>query len=253
MFVKSPGFLFNFQTYKNQTNTGGIMKKQIYLYFVIWLSLIPWNSVLGIGGFGFQGGQSLLTIASSISSKDGADLTTSEFARPVSGGVYLYIDAMPFIDFEADLSLSAKKYSFEFLNQEGTIGPYDFVWADFSIYLTARKKIIGLGIPLLAKAKLFYGGGYNMHTATPLMDLNLMESALGGDLKADPLNLSENDLIEFLKDNKVSSNGFHIQLGLQFKVLVLDTFLFYRHTFAKDIVPDQDHFGSLNLRMGLGL
>ena len=92
-----------------------------------------------------------------------------------------------------------------------------------------------------------------MHTATPLMDLNLMESALGGDIKADPLNLSENDLIEFLKDNKVSSNGFHIQLGLQFKVLVLDTFLFYRHTFEKDIVPDPDHFGSLNLRMGLGL
>ena len=34
----------------------------------------------------------------------------------------------------------------------------NFIWGDFAIYLTARKKIIGIGIPLLAKAKLFYGG-----------------------------------------------------------------------------------------------
>jgi hypothetical protein len=85
------------------------------------------------------------------------------------------------------------------------------------------------------------------------MNLDLMKTALGGDLAADPADLSEDDLIEFLKDNQVKSNGFHIQSGLQFKVLVLDTFLFYRHTFAKDISAGQDHFGSLNLRIGYGL
>ena len=154
---------------------------------------------------------------------------------------------------EADFSLSFKEYTFDFTNSEDNIGPYDFSWGDFSIYLTARKKIVGLGIPLLAKAKLFYGGGYNMHTVTPLMNLDLMKTALGGDLAADPAELSEDDLIEFLKDNQVKPNGFHIQSGLQFKVLVLDTFLFYRHTFAKDISPGQDHFGSLNLRIGYGL
>ena len=79
-----------------------------------------------------------------------------------------------------------------------------------------------------------------------------MESALGGDLTADPSNLSKDELIDILEDNQVKSNGFHIQSGLQFKVLVLDTFLFYRHTFAKDVVPGQDHFGSLNLRIGYG-
>jgi len=80
----------------------------------------------------------------------------------------------------------------------------------------------------------------------------LMKSALGGNLGANPMSLSENDLIDFLKDNQVKTNGFHIQSGLQFKILMLDTFLFYRHTFAKDIIPGQDHFGSLNLRMGMG-
>ena len=228
------------------------MKKLNYLFFIIWLSLIPWSSALGVVGFGVQGGQSILTVASSISSKDGADLTTTEFANPLSGGGYLYIDAIPVIDLEADFSVSFKKYTFDFENEEGVSGPYDFGWADFSIYLSAGKKIVGIGIPLLAKAKLFYGGGYNMHTVTPLMSMDLMESALGGDLTADPINLSEDDLIDFLKENQVNSSGFHIQSGLQFKVLMLDTFLFYRHTFTKDVIPGQDHFGSLNLRMGLG-
>ena len=228
------------------------MKKLNYLFFIIWLSLIPWSSALGVVGFGVQGGQSMFTVASSISSVDGANLTISEFANPFSGGGYLYIDAIPVIDLEADFSVSFKKYTFDFENEEGVSGPYDFGWADFSIYLSAGKKIVGIEIPLLAKAKLFYGGGYNMHTVTPLMSMDLMESALGGDLTADPINLSEDDLIDFLKENQVKTSGFHIQSGLQFKILMLDTFLVYRHTFTKDVIPGQDHFGSLNLRMGLG-
>ena len=228
------------------------MKKLNYLFFIIWLSLIPWSSALGVVGFGVQGGQSMFTVASSISSVDGANLTISEFANPFSGGGYLYIDAIPVIDLEADFSVSFKKYTFDFENEEGVSGPYDFGWADFSIYLSAGKKIVGIGIPLLAKAKLFYGGGYNMHTVTPLMSMDLMESALGGDLTADPINLSEDDLIDFLKENQVKTSGLHIQSGLQFKILMLDTFLVYRHTFTKDVIPGQDHFGSLNLRMGLG-
>ena len=228
------------------------MKKLNYLFFIIWLSLIPWSSALGVVGFGVQGGQSIFTVASSISSVDGANLTISEFSNPFSGGGYLYIDVIPVIDLEADFSISLKNYTFQFSNLEGAIGPYDFGWADFSIYLSAGKKIVGIGIPLLAKAKLFYGGGYNMHTVTPLMSMDLMKSALGGDLTVDPTNLSKDDLIDFLKENKVKTSGFHIQSGLQFKILVLDTFLFYRHTFAKDAIPGQDHFGSLNLRMGMG-
>ena len=228
------------------------MKKQNYIFFDICLLLIPWNRALGVVGFGFQGGQSIFTIASSISSKDGADLTISEFANPFSGGGYLYIDAIPVIDLEAEFSISFKKYTFDFGNAIGVRGPYDFGWADFSIYLTAGKKIVGIGIPLLAKAKLFYGGGFNMHTVTPLMSMDLMKSALGDTLTVNPTNLSEDGLIDFLKENQVNSSGFHIQSGLQFKILMLDTFLFYRHTFAKDVIPGQDHFGSLNLRMGFG-
>ncbi len=238
--------------------------RQLLPVLLTFSTFVPFTQIFGIGGFGFQGGQSLFSVESieSISSVEGATLNTSEFSNPFSGGGYLYIDALPIIDLEADFSISFKNYSFDFINTDNsyppepsfrTIGPYDFGWADFSVYLTARKEIVGIGIPLLAKVKLFYGGGYNMHTVTSLMSLDLMKSALGGELTADPTNLSADDLIDFLKENQVKSNGFHIQSGLQFKVLFLDTFVFYRHTFAKDIIPDQDHFGSLNVRIGYGL
>jgi len=226
--------------------------KKLFHNMIICSILIPLTQTFAVAGFGVQGGQSLLTAKASTSFSEGATLNTSEFSNPLSGGAYLYIDAIPFIDLEADFTLSLKEYTFDFTNILGSSGPYDFGWADFSVYLTARKEIVGLGIPLLAKAKLFYGGGYNMHTVTPMMDLDLMKSALAGDLAADPTNLSENDLVDFLKDSQAKHSGFHIQSGLQFKILVLDTFLFYRHTFSKDVVPDQNHFGGLNLRIGYG-
>ena len=143
-------------------------------------------------------------------------------------------------------------YEFGF-NNPAEIGPYKFVWGSASTYFTVRKKILGLGIPFLAKANLFYGGGYNQHMVTPLMTIDLMEEMMGGDLGADPTNITEKELIDFLDNNKLETSGFHLQAGLQFKVLVLDTFLFYRHTFAEDLIPGEKAFGSVNLRIGVGI
>ena len=66
-------------------------------------------------------------------------------------------------------------------------------------------------------------------------------------------NLS-NNLEDFLsnEDNYNTSSGLHVQGGLQFKLLALDSFLFYRHVFIEDLIPDSKGFGSLNLRLGLG-
>ena len=122
-----------------------------------------------------------------------------------------------------------------------------------STYLTVRKKLLGLGIPFLAKAKLFYGGGVNQHQVTPRITLDLMESLLDGNLSNDPTSLDEKKIVDELKKNKIDASGFHIQTGLQFKVLMIDTFLFYRHTFAEDLVPDLKSFGSVNFRLGFGI
>ena len=59
-------------------------------------------------------------------------------------------------------------------------------------------------------------------------------------------------LKDFIKDNTKSVNGFHIQTGGQFKLLMLDSFLYYRQVFADNVIPDAKGFGSLNLRLGMG-
>ena len=229
------------------------MKK---IFATILIAMLP-ASISAIGGFGLQVGQGMVTVGATESDRDlglgiKAVMTTTEFSNPIAVGGYIYIDAIPFIDLEADINIVGQKYDFGF-NNPIAIGPYEFGWASSSAYLTIRKSALGLSIPILAKAKLFYGGGYNQHMVTPLMTIDLMEEMMGGDLAADPTNISEEDLIKFLDENKIESSGIHVQAGLQFKVLMLDSFLFYRHTFAKDLVPDADAFGSINLRLGFGI
>ena len=233
------------------------MKK---IFATILIAMLP-ASISAIGGFGLQFGQGMVTVGATESNRDlmfyetvvgTATMTTTEFSNPYVIGGYIYIDAIPFIDLEADINIVGQKYDFGF-NNPIAIGPYEFGWASSSAYLTIRKTAFKLGIPILAKAKLFYGGGYNQHMVTPLMTIDLMEEMMGGDLGANPTDISEEDLIEFLDENKIESSGIHVQAGLQFKVLMLDSFLFYRHTFAKDLVPDADAFGSVNLRLGFGI
>ena len=233
------------------------MKK---IFATILIAMLP-ASISAIGGLGLQFGQGMVTVGATESNRDlmfyetvvgTATMTTTEFSNPYVIGGYIYIDAIPFIDLEADINIVGQKYDFGF-NNPIAIGPYEFGWASSSAYLTIRKSALGLSIPILAKAKLFYGGGYNQHMATPLMTIDLMEEMMGGDLGANPTDISEEDLIEFLDENKIESSGIHVQAGLQFKVLMLDSFLFYRHTFAKDLVPDADAFGSINLRLGFGI
>ena len=225
------------------------MKKLLTSILII---VLP-TAIFAIAGAGLQVTPGMGTIGATTDTKSLATMSTTEFSIPFSIGGYLYIDAIPFVDLEVDLMAMGNKYEFVFVNNLGTIGPYDFGWASLSTYFTLRKKLLGVGIPLLAKAKLFYGGGFNMHAVTPLMTVDLMESTLGGNIDADPAGLTEDTLIDFLKENKIDASGFHIQTGVQFKVLMLDTFLFYRHTFAKDVIPGSDAFGSLNFRLGFGI
>lgn len=70
-----------------------------------------------------------------------------------------------------------------------------------------------------------------------------------GDLEKE---LDADKLINYLKENKISSRGIHIQGGLQFKLFILDSFLYYRWVLADDVIPGGKGFGSLNLRLGMG-
>ena len=228
------------------------MKKVIL--FALVASTITVSPLAAIGGIGLQLGQGAFTVASTedVDETGFITVTTGEFANPLNLGVYLYLDVLPIVDLEADIQLTASEYDFEFTNALGTAGPYNGYWGGVSTHITVRKEIFGLGIPFLGGGNLFAGGGYNMHTFAPLADLSLVESLMG-DLTEEPT-FSEDDLVDFVNENKIDKSGFHVQAGFQFKLLMIDTFVFYRVSFGEfeDIVGDES-FGSLNIRLGLGI
>ena len=231
------------------------MKKLILSFLPIFILS---SQVFAIAGFGLNLNKSMYSVAESTSSLkfeniEVATITQHEFENGLGIGGYLYIDAIPMVDLDIEGSLIISPYKFSFNNAALTsIDKQQFGWVDASGYITLQKKLLKLSIPFLAKAKLTAGAGVNSHSSTPMVDQKMMETVMGGAGNLESGTLDTDELIKYLKDNKVSSTGFHIQAGLQFKLLILDSFLFYRQVIADDVIPGAKGFGSLNLRLGMG-
>ena len=119
-------------------------------------------------------------------------------------------------------------------------------------YITLQKKVLKLSVPLLAKAKLTIGSGFNRHTYKSVPnEIEITSSALGITSTASDMPTLD-ALVDFVKENTHNKNGFHIQTGIQFKLLMLDSFLYYRQVFVDDVILGGKGFGSLNLRLGMG-
>ena len=231
------------------------MKQYKTLLMGIVLAVLPFNSASAIAGFGLQVGQGMFSVAESFPETGSPRiiLKNGAFDGSSSYGGYLYVDAIPFIDLEVDFNFSGNTYDIDFMNVSGDMPTIPFGWASASTYVTARKKIVGFSIPFLAATKVHAGGGVNTHMTTPIANMDIYTELLGDVLNADPSALDEN-LEDYLtnEDNYLESTGFHAQAGLQFKLLMIDTFVIYRYTIAKDVVPGSDGFGALNIRLGFG-
>jgi len=233
------------------------MKKIIQSFLPIFILS---SQVFAIAGFGLQVGQSTFSVDKStspllIDNPAGGDqlnvgsFTQNSFSNGYGVGGYLYIDAIPVIDIDIEGSIMGSLYDFSFANVVDTVDQ-QFGWGAASGYITLQKKIFKLNIPLLAKTKLSAGVGINKHTSTPMIDQRMLEAVIsGGDLENG--NLDTDELITYLDNNKISASGFHIQAGLQFKLLMLDSFLFYRQVIVDDVIPGSKGFSSLNLRLGM--
>lgn len=221
---------------------------------IISLVLIPTERAFSLFGVGAYYVSDPVSVAEGTDGAAPVSLHRHGFDGTRGGGLFIYIDAIPVIDLEVNVETSLARYNFEFENALSTLPEVEFGWARVSTYLTARKKIIGFGVPVLGGARLNAGGGLNFHSSAPLADLNMVEELLGGDLTSTftPGTL-EDDLIEYLKDNRIDGNGFHIQAGIQAKLLTLNLFLNYRMTLAKDVVPDEDSFSSLWVGLAFGM
>ena len=224
-------------------------------------SLIPLfiitSQVFAIAGFGISANQSLFNVDASTSDltlPDGSKVgsfSSSKYSNGYGLGGYLYIDVIPFIDIDIEGNSIITKYDFSFANPVNTLKK-QIITGALSGYITAQKKLFKLSIPLLAKAKLTAGAGINFNISPPVIDQTMLESIIptGSDVSNGTVDTKA--LIEYIGDNKNSSTGFHIQTGLQFKILMLDSFLYYRQVFTDNVIPDAKGFGSLNLRLGMG-
>ncbi len=223
------------------------MKKIIQTFLPIFILS---SQVFAIVGFGLNLNQSQFSVDAKTTSLGAfGSYGYDEFSGGIGVGGYLYIDAVPFVDL--DLEFSGFGTNYDYLLTIGDVtNSYSVPYGSLAGYVTLQKKVFKLSIPLLAKAKLTVGAGLNSQTYKSIPDQSDLASL---DVTSSTSDLPTLDkLVDYVKENTDSKSGFHIQGGLQFKLLMLDSFLFYRHVIAEDVIPGAKGFGSLNLRLGMG-
>ena len=182
-------------------------------------------------------------------------------SNPGSFGGYAFIDLFGFA-LEAEGEIAAGKYEFDFTNQflpemEQKI---PFVWGRGSYSFTLKKNIMDISIPFLAKAAINAGGGFGSHAATKRVNVDMVRSILApGEEDLAEVEFGQNQIEELLgdlltnKENWQEASGLHLQAGLRFKVLVLDTHINARYNLAKDIYTDKSGWLQLMFKLGFAI
>jgi|TARA_Y100000310_G_scaffold86863_1_gene83742 hypothetical protein len=242
------------------------MKKIILIALVA--STVTVSPLAAFAGFGLSVNGTSLTVAPSTSPLTFENEQVGEFIHygfENGGGIggYLYLDFIPVVDIDVEFNLFGNLYDFSLQNgtdysSDGIVEPekLEFVYAAGNAYVTIQKPLYDLNIPFLAEAKLYAGLGFNTHTATPMIDQEMLEAVVTDTDGVTDLGDGEFDsaaLEEYLVDNVATASGFHFQVGAQLHLLTFDIFAYYRYTMAKDMIPGNDGFSSLNLRFGLGI
>ena len=236
------------------------MKKMLS---VLVMAIIP-SFAFALAGFGIQLGSDLSKLGS-YSFSEGSGLTevtinTYEMeSNPGSFGGYAFVDLFGFA-LEAEAEIAGGKYEFDFTNaflpeMEEKI---PFVWGRGSYSFTLKKNIMDISIPFLAKAAINAGGGFGKHAATKRVNVEMVRSVLGEQDLAN-VELGQNEIETLLEDfltntdNWEEASGLHLQAGLRFKVLVLDTHINARYNLAKDIYTDKAGWLQLMFKMGFAI
>jgi len=223
------------------------MKKIIQSFLPIFILS---SQVFAIAGFGLNVNQSQFSVdAKTTLLGDFGSYGYDEFSGGIGVGGYLYIDAVPFVDLDLEFSVHRTNYDY-LLTIGNDTKSYSVPYGSFAGYVTLQKKVFKLSIPLLAKAKLTVGAGLNSQTYKSILDQSDLASLGVISLISDLPTLD--NLVDYVNEKTGNKIGFHIQAGLQFKLLMLDSFLFYRQVIVDDVIPDAKGFGSLNLRLGMG-
>ncbi len=233
------------------------MKKIIQTFLPIFILS---SQVFAIAGFGAYGDFDLLKYPAGSS----GDISTygveyEGFDNPKGFGFLFYIDAIPVVDLEVDIEFVGNLYEYTPYLAGIPLASEDLPWGRVSTYVTIRKEILGLSIPLLAKAQLYGGVGFNKHKVVPIMTADVIKDALGGDDLEAALKLFEadteegaKDLAKSMLDNVEDVSGFHLQAGVRGKLLMFNAFVNARYTIA-DVIPDKSGYPSLWVGLAIGI
>jgi len=228
------------------------MKKMLSILII---AILP-SYAFALIGFGLQFGSDLSKLGPQSYTEGSGDLAFNVNSyemksNPVGGGGYAFVDLFGFA-LEGEFDVAFGEYEFDFGNQYMDFDPIPFGWARASYAATLKKNIMDLSIPFLAKAAVNVGGGFGGHVSTPRANVEMVRELFGDDL----INLNvnsedlEDNLVSYLKDNAIEESGLHLQAGLRFKVLVLDTHLNARYNLAKNVYDGKNGFLQLMFKMG---
>ena len=236
------------------------MKKIIQTFLPIFILS---SQVFAIAGFGAYGDFDLLKYpAGSSGDVDEYGVEYKGFDNAKGFGFLFYIDAIPVVDLEVDIEFVGNLYEYTPYLLGAAQTSQELPWGRVSTYLTIRKEIFGLSIPLLAKAQLYGGLGFNKHKVIPIMTEKVIKEAFNADdlataldsfgTDADP-DQAATDLAKSMLDNVEDVSGFHLQAGVRGKLLMFNAFANARYTIAKDVIPDKSGYPSLWVGLAIGI
>ena len=182
----------------------------------------------GLGvGVGIHGGMDRFTIPSLNRSVKLMDLTEvsvirEEVKNPVMGGIDIFINTLPFIDFQVSVDGSKITYPLKYIRPNPTImnplnqdtTKYDVPFGRLGIYVSVKKNLIAIP-PILKTITLYAGIGAGAHYIAPLVS----EKYIYDHLKSKAENL---DAEGILKEDiaKEMVYGGHALMGLRLKLPV---------------------------------
>ena len=223
----------------------------------IMIAVLP-TSIFAIGGFGLSVNSSTFSVEAGssdlmVESIKVGSFSYDSFENGVGLGGYLYLDIIPVVDLDIEYNFTGQVYNFTFDNAVTTSETQEFAFLAGSMFITIQKPVFDLGIPFLAKAKLYGGLGMNTNVSTPMVNQEMLESVFGGASNLENGAYDYNAVATYLTDNTVKTSGFHIDAGIFFKVLTFSGSVYYRQVVADGAIPGNKGFGSMNFRLGLGI
>ena len=231
------------------------VKYSIICLFLIFSYVLPLGGINVGGGF-FQSSTSISDTESNFIFEG-----TSGESPALSGMIAIYYDLLP-MDLSAEISFEATLQQLEStISFDGTQLANEAMYSTKqATYFTIKKQMLGVSIPFLAKAGISLGAGYNTHSSI-LPSIGLLKdlfnqndlTQLFADLENSGENIFDNlndlDLADYSQD----SNGFHIQAGLEGRLLVFNMILNARYTFVELPSSDDSGFLSFNMMLGYGI